>query len=166
MLKPSIDRPAPRASTKTRHALLLFVLVALVASVVPLGGSAAWADEAPQSFMVIVHPDTEAREVTREFVTQAFLKRVTRWPDGQSIRPVDLHGGAHARDAFSSSLLKRSVTAMRSYWQQRIFSGRELPPPELDSDDAVVRYVLANPGAIGYVATGTKLHNAKVLVLR
>lgn len=166
MTKPSIDRPAPRASTKTRRALLLFVLVGLVASMVPLDGSAAWADEAPASFVVIVHPDTAASEVTREFVTQAFLKRVTRWPDGQTIRPVDLHGGARVRTAFSSSLLKRSVTAMRSYWQQRIFSGRELPPPELDSDDAVVRYVLANPGAIGYVSAGTKLHNAKVLALR
>jgi ABC-type phosphate transport system substrate-binding protein len=166
MRTPSIDRPAPTASTKTRRTLLLFVLVGLVASIVPLDGSAAWADEAALSFVIIVHPDTATGEVTRDFVTQAFLKRVTRWPDGRAIRPVDLHSTARARSSFSSNLLNRSVTAMRSYWQQRIFSGRELPPPELDSDDAVVRYVLENPGAIGYVSTGTRLYNAKVLALR
>jgi ABC-type phosphate transport system substrate-binding protein len=153
-------------STKTRQPLLLFALVALIASVVPLDGSAAWADEAPFSFSIIVHPDTAVREVTREFVAQAFFKRVTRWPDGQTIRPVDLRPDARVRSAFSSNLLKRSVAAMRSYWQQRIFSGRELPPPELDSDEAVVRYVLANPGALGYVSTSAKVQNATVLSVR
>jgi ABC-type phosphate transport system substrate-binding protein len=166
MIKPSTHRPAPRTSTNTRRTLLLFALAALASSIVPLDGSAAWADEAPQSFLIIVHPNTAAQEVTREFVAQAFLKRLTSWPDGETIRPVDLRSDARVRGAFSSSLLKRSVTAMRSYWQQRIFSGRELPPPELDSDDAVVRYVLANVGAIGYVSVGTKVHGAKVLVLR
>lgn len=151
---------------KARRTLLHFALVGLLASIVPIDGSAAWADEAPLSFVIIAHPETAANQVTREFVTQAFLKRITRWPEGSTIRPVDLHATARVRSAFSSALLKRSVTAMRSYWQQRIFSGRELPPPELDSDDAVVRYVSANPGAIGYVSAGTKLHGVKVLALR
>jgi hypothetical protein len=149
-----------------QRTLRLFVLVGLVGSLVPLDGSAAWADEAPRSFLVIAHPDSAAREVSEEFVAQAFLKRVTRWPDGKPIKPVDLHGDARVRGAFSSSLLKRSVTAMRSYWQQRIFSGRELPPPELASDDDVVRYVRANEGALGYVSAGTPVHDAKVLTVR
>ncbi len=36
-------------------------------------------------------------------------------------------------------------------WQQRIFSGRASQPILLDSDQAVVDYVRANPGAIGYI---------------
>ena len=54
---------------------------------------------------------------------------------------------------------------MRSYWQQRIFSGQGLPPPELADDDAVVSYVLSHPGAIGYVAAGTALNGATAVEL-
>ena len=55
---------------------------------------------------------------------------------------------------------------MKTYWQQRIFSGHDVPPPELDSDDDVVTYVLKHEGAIGYVAGGANLNGAKVLGIR
>ena len=63
-------------------------------------------------------------------------------------------------------MLSRSLEAVRTYWQQMIFSGRELPPPELRSDEEVVGYVLRRPGAIGDVSAGADLHGAKVLTLR
>ena len=46
------------------------------------------------------------------------------------IRPVDLRPNAATRRLFSERMLRRSVAAVRSYWQQRIFSGRGVPPPE------------------------------------
>jgi hypothetical protein len=94
---------------------------------------------------------------------QAFFKRTTRWGDGQVIRPVDLRPDSPVRREFSNRVLKRSVMAVRSYWQQRIFSGRELPPPELESDAAVLRFVQGSPGAIGYVSATTKLSEVKLI---
>jgi hypothetical protein len=58
------------------------------------------------------------------------------------------------------------VGAVRSYWQQRIFSGRDVPPPELDSDEAVVAFVARSPGGIGYVSAATKLSGVRELALR
>ena len=86
--------------------------------------------------------------------------------NGETIRPVDLPPASAIRRRFSSSVLKRSVAAVRSYWQQRIFTGRDVPPPELESDEAVVRYVTKYEGAIGYVAPSAKVGDAKVLLLR
>jgi hypothetical protein len=94
---------------------------------------------------------------------QAFFKRATRWSDGQVIRPVDLRPDSPVRREFTNRVLKRSVMAVRSYWQQRIFSGRELPPPELESDAAVLRFVQSSPGAIGYVSATTKLSEVKLI---
>jgi ABC-type phosphate transport system substrate-binding protein len=122
--------------------------------------------DAGDAFQVIAHPKTRSGVLTRDFVAQVFLKRVTRWSDGSAIRPVDQRPDAPVRRAFSERVLARSVTAVRSYWQQRIFSGRDLPPPELDSDDAVVRYVVNTPGAIGYIAPGKKPGDAKPITLR
>ena len=62
--------------------------------------------------------------------------------------------------------MRRSVEAVKTYWQQAVFSGRDIPPPELDSDDDVVRYVLRNPGGVGYVTGNADLHGARVLVVR
>jgi ABC-type phosphate transport system substrate-binding protein len=60
----------------------------------------------------------------------------------------------------------RSALAMKTFWQKRVFAGRDTPPIEKASDDEVVAYVKATPGAIGYVAPGTALTGVKVLELK
>lgn len=125
--------------------------------------AAATAVADPASYVVIAHPRTSVARVDRKFLEDVFLRRATRWPDDTPIHPVDLGPDARTRSRFSEDILSRSVEAVRSYWQQRIFSGQGIPPPELPGDDAVVSYVLSHPGAIGYVATGTPLNGARIL---
>jgi ABC-type phosphate transport system substrate-binding protein len=115
------------------------------------------------AFLVVVHPSNEASSIDRKFLEDAFLKKVTRWPSDQVIRPVDLAPGSPVRRAFSAEVLNRSVEAIKVYWQQRIFSGRDVPPPELDSDDEVIAYVLKHEGAVGYVSAAASLDGARVL---
>jgi hypothetical protein len=91
----------------------------------------------------------------------AFLKRIRHWPDGPVIQPVDLPPAAAERASFSREVLGRSVAAVRAYWQQRIFSGRDVPPPELANDERVVEYVVTHRDAVGYVSGVTPLAGAK-----
>ena len=121
-----------------------------------LACASARAVEAPP-LRIIVHPQNPLRAADRDFVADAFLKKVTRWPNGEQIRAVDLRPGDPVRRRFSENILKRSVGAVRNYWQQRIFSGRDVPPPELDSEASVIAFVAKFPGAIGYVSGGAKL---------
>ena len=139
--------PRPRFARRPFLALLACVW---------LSPDGALAGEAP-AFRVIVHPSNPLRVAERELVAETFLKKTTRWPGGEQIRPVDLRPGDQVRRRFSEIVLKRSVGAVRSYWQQRIFSGRDVPPPELDSETSVVAFVAKTPGAIGYVSGGAKL---------
>ena len=55
---------------------------------------------------------------------------------------------------------------MRSYWQQVIFSGRDVPPPELSGDGSVLEDVKIHAGAVGYVSGGASTAGAKVLAVR
>ena len=142
-----------------RRALLAGLLVA-TGALICRGNAHA---EAAPEFRVIVHPDNPSTTLNREFVSDAFLKRTTRWNDGEVIRPVDQRSDSFARRRFSQSVLHRSVAAVKSYWQQRIFSGRELPPPELESDEAVVSYVMKHRGAVGYVTGAAKLERTKAV---
>jgi hypothetical protein len=70
-----------------------------------------------------------------------------------------------ARSSPSTSL-QRSPAAVRNYWQQRIFTGRGVPPPELATDDAVLAYVREHRGAVGYGSTSAETGSVKVLELR
>jgi hypothetical protein len=138
---------------------LLVVMLAAVA-----GG--AFAQEAPAGFRVIAHRNNSADVVDRAFVEAAFLKKTLRWPHDEAIRAVDLRPDAPARQRFSEEVLRRSVPAVKSYWRQRIFTGRGVPPPELESETAVVRYVQRHRGAVGYVSGRADTSEVKVLTVR
>jgi ABC-type phosphate transport system substrate-binding protein len=127
-----------------------------------------FAQAGPQApvYQVIVHPSNPSAVVDRKFLEDAFLKKTTEWPFGNVIRPVDLPPNSPVRRQFTESVLKRSVEAVRVYWQQRIFAGRDLPPPELDTDEDVVKYVLKYEGAVGYVSGNADLKDTKVLAVR
>ena len=140
------------------------LLAAAATAAVRTGGASASAP--PPGFQIVAHPENPASVLGREFLAAAFLEKATRWPDGKSIDAVDLRFGNAVRRRFSERVLRRSVFAVRSYWQQRIFSGRGVPPPQLDSDDAVLRYVRARRGAIGYVSQAAATSGVKVIGVR
>jgi hypothetical protein len=117
------------------------------------------------AYRLIVHPSNLAREIDRGFVAQAFLKKVIHWPSGIPIQPIDLDQRSPVRRRWSDEVLNRSVEAVKSYWQQMIFSGRGLPPPEVTTDEQVIDFVLHRAGAIGYVSADANLHGARVLSL-
>jgi ABC-type phosphate transport system substrate-binding protein len=128
--------------------------------------AAAWVSADESGFRVVVNPNNPITSVDRTFLQDAFLKRIKRWPDDEALRPVDLEVRSGVRKHFSKQVLGRSVQAVRAYWQQRIFSGRDVPPPELASDQEVIGYVLRYPGAVGYVSAGVDLKGAKVVRVR
>jgi ABC-type phosphate transport system substrate-binding protein len=141
--------------------LLLHTLLALAALC-----AVVRADTPRPVYLVITNPSNPSTTVERQFLEDAFLKKTTRWSNDEVIRPADLVPTSPIRRRFSEEVLNRSVEAVKGYWQQRIFSGRDVPPPEFESDDDVVKYVLKYPGAVGYVAPNANLGGAKVLGLR
>jgi ABC-type phosphate transport system substrate-binding protein len=123
----------------------------------------ARADGVASDFIVIVHPANATRSLDRRALSKIFLKEISRWENGEQLYPVDLPRNSSTRSRFSSNVLGRSVAAVHSYWQQRIFSGRGVPPPEVSSDAEVVQYVLKRAGAVGYVTSGTDIGKAKAI---
>jgi ABC-type phosphate transport system substrate-binding protein len=116
---------------------------------------------------VVVNAGNPAAEIDRETLSNVFLKRAAKWPAGGRVDPVDLPLKATAREAFTRDILHKSVSAVRTYWQQQIFSGREVPPPEKASDTEVLEIVKSAPEAIGYVSASAVLPaGVKILTVR
>jgi len=142
-----------------------FITLVLSLALTALGASVAAQQPEATAYRIIVHPDNPVTSVDRQFLADAFLKKVTRWPDHRVMHPVDLRASAAPRSHFSKEVLKRSVAAIKAYWQQRIFSGRGVPPPELGAEDDVVAYVLKYNGAVGYVSAAADLKGAKAVTV-
>jgi ABC-type phosphate transport system substrate-binding protein len=144
-----------------RHALVLLssLLVLVVVGAAPSRAEA-------QGFRVVIHPSNPATALPKAQVSQLFLKKVTRWPDGRTVKPVEPPARSSAREAFCEAVHGKSSSAVRSYWNQLIFTGRDVPPVEKESDEEVVAYVRGNEAAIGVVSTGAALAGVKVLELR
>ncbi len=117
-------------------------------------------------YKIIVHPDNPENSISKGFVSRLFLKKVTSWDHGQSVDPVDLDYASSVRTIFTKEIHKKSISAVRSYWQQQIYSGRKVPPPMKNTDNQVIHYVLSHPGAIGYVSPEAKLGRAKELEIK
>jgi ABC-type phosphate transport system substrate-binding protein len=117
----------------------------------------------PDGFRVVTHPSNKAAlTLTRAQLSQVFLKKTTRWVDGNRILAVE-PSDPGVRERFARRVHSKSLTAVKSFWNQQIFSGREVPPVEKGSDADVAAYVRANPGAIGYVSAGADVSGLAVI---
>jgi ABC-type phosphate transport system substrate-binding protein len=127
-------------------------IVLLVAALLTF---AAASEVQAQEFVVIVNPANPVSALTRDEVSKLFLKRTTSWSAGGQVAVVDLAKSSKVREAFSQAVHKRAASAVDSYWQQQVFSGKDVPPPEKGTDADVIAFVKSNPGAIGYVAAAS-----------
>lgn len=139
---------------KTIFKTVAMACVALVVSAAPVMA---------QEFKVIVNSANATSDLTADIATKLFLKQTTKFPNGTPATPVDLGKSSAVRATFSKAVLGRPVSAIEAYWQQQIFSGKDVPPAAKASDDEVIAFVKANPGAIGYVSAGASTAGVKVV---
>ena len=110
-----------------------------------------------QEYQVVVNVSTSISEISKDELSKIFQKKARKLPSGENAKPVDQEKDAAVREAFSNAVLGRSTGQMESFWQQQIFSGKDVPPEKKKSDAEVIEFVSANPGAIGYVSAGANL---------
>lgn len=143
--------------------------LALVAGTLLLLGGLTAADSPGRGvpgFQILVNPANRIDSIDRAFLSDVYLKKVATWHNDWTVRPVQLSRRFGVRDQFNKDVIKKSPAQLRSYWNRQIFAGKGVPPPELESEDDVIRYVLANKGAIGYVTAGVDPRGARVVRIK
>jgi ABC-type phosphate transport system substrate-binding protein len=138
-----------------------YVVVAALA--IALAAQLAPAAVVVDDYKVIVNPENPVGAIDRRFLRDAFLRKASDWNGGAALRPIDLATRFAARERFVHDVLNKTPAQLKSYWNQQIFSGKGVPPPEAATPAAVISYVLANPGAIGYLPLDADVGGAKVI---
>jgi ABC-type phosphate transport system substrate-binding protein len=118
---------------------------------------------AKPGFLVVVNQANPVSSLSRQELSDLFLKKSSEWPGLGRVLPVDQPEGAAVREIFNREIHRKTSSAVRAYWQQRVFSGRDVPPPEKEGDQEVLAYVRKNAGAIGYLSPKASTEGVKVL---
>jgi hypothetical protein len=143
------------------------VFVAIVfASIVLCGVALRPSDAESPDFKIIVHPENPVASVSVGLLRAVYLKHDGSWPDDSAIHPIDLSNRFPVRAVFCERVLGKSVENLRRYWNQRIFSGKGTPPPQMDSAEEAIRKVLADRAAVAYLPSTADPGDAKVIVVR
>lgn len=153
---PSRNRSGVLSLSSSRRARWAAALPLLLA---PFTGAAPVDVITPQRdvFVVVVHIDNPVDSISSDELSRIFLKKIRQWESGRTIQVVEQRAAARVRAAFTEEIHRRSVPAVAAYWQQQIFSGRAVPPPERSSDNDILDYVRSSRDAIGYISAGTAL---------
>jgi hypothetical protein len=115
-----------------------------------------------EDFKVVVHPENPAVELDPAALSQLFLRRTVRWPDGTRVEPVEPASEA-LQARFAADVHGKRLAAVKAFWNQQIFSGRDVPPVEKTSDAEVVAWVRAHRGGVGYVSAGADVTGVRAV---
>ncbi len=105
--------------------------------------------------MVVIVNNGNTNSVDQGIVKKIYTGKMKSWSDGGSVKALDLPETSPVRETFSSSVLGKSVSNIKSLWAQMIFSGKATPPKVVGSDDEVKKIVATDKNAIGYIAASS-----------
>ena len=166
MTSPSSGRADLAARTWHRAVARRLVRLALAASGLALVSAPAAAQSAqPTRYKVIVNASNPVKSLSRTQLAAMFLKKVEAWETGALVVPIDQPERAPVRREFSVDVIGKPPSAVKSYWNQLIFSGRSIPPAERLSDADVINFVKSTPSAVGYVSASAPTKGVKVLTV-
>jgi ABC-type phosphate transport system substrate-binding protein len=116
-----------------------------------------------EELLIIANPSVNvALPLTMREIEAIYLLRITTWPDGSHIVPVNREVSSEARAKFTAEALQQNSAALAAYWNEMHFQGKQ-PPVVQESEPAMLAFVQRVPGAVGYISAATPADGVKVL---
>jgi ABC-type phosphate transport system substrate-binding protein len=110
-----------------------------------------WSAASAQDVVLVANKGVQISEIRAADLRAIFTGAQTRFADGSHAVPVTLKGGA-AHEVFLKNHVGESPGDFRAQWRKEVFTGQGAMPRAFDSESALIEYVAATPGAVGYVS--------------
>ena len=114
--------------------------------------------------VIVANPAVKVSEISKVDLASIFSGASTNFKDGSRAVPAVLKGGA-THESFLSKYMDKNDAAFRATWRSVLFAGKGTMPKAFDSEAALIDYVAATSGAIGYVS-GEPPGKVKVLAVK
>jgi hypothetical protein len=129
-----------------------------------LGSLGSWSAARAQDVVVVANKGVQISEISDADLHAIFMGTRTRFADGSHAVPVTLKGGP-AHEVFLKNHVGESPEEFRTQWRKEIFTGQGAMPKAFDSESALIEYVAATPGAVGYVSRISSQDEVKSLAV-
>lgn len=110
-----------------------------------------WATTAYSEIVVIVSADSAVVALSVQQVSDIFLCKTGKFPDGEMVVPIDQADGSTIRREFYAKATGKSPELLKAYWSKVIFTGQGEPPREVADSEKIRNLVAKNPNYIGYI---------------
>jgi ABC-type phosphate transport system substrate-binding protein len=114
--------------------------------------------------VAVVSSTNAITALSKAQVTDIFLGKVSRFPNGALAVPIDQAEGSQAREEFYGSYAGKSSAQIMSYWAKIIFTGRGQPPKAVANSIEVRKLLAANPQAVSYIERSAVDSTVRILV--
>jgi hypothetical protein len=114
-------------------------------------------------FLVIVHPSNRFDALSRSKLSFLFLRKVSRWPWGAEVEPVDLGPNQPARLEFTRQVLRTTDRDLDQYWIDQTTTRGVSRPVQVAGATEAKSIVAMRPGAIAYIPTADLDRTVKAL---
>jgi ABC-type phosphate transport system substrate-binding protein len=119
---------------------------------------------AAAEIVAIVASTSAVTSLSKAQLTDIFLGKVSRFPNGAQAVPIDQQEGSPARDEFYASYAGKSPAQMKSHWSKIIFTGRGQPPKTVSNNVEVRKLIAADSQAIGYIERSALDSTVKMVI--
>ncbi|WP_016954033.1 hypothetical protein [Catenovulum agarivorans] len=106
---------------------------------------------AAAELVVVVNKANPIHELSLTNVVDIYTGRYMAFPNGISAEPVDLPNESSEKENFYYQATGLSLAKINSYWARLKFTGRYLPPIQLETPENALNYVQRNTNAVAYV---------------
>ena len=111
--------------------------------------------------VVVVSAQNPNERLSRAQLTDIYLGRLNRFPNGDAVTPLDQREGSAAYRTFYRDYLGQAPAQIKAHWSRLIFTGRGQPPRSVADDSAMADAVAASPEALCYL-DATYLNSADI----
>lgn len=115
--------------------------------------------------VLVIHPSNDSTLDAKE-VKRIFLGKAKKFSNGKEAIPINQVEGSAARKSFDSTVLGRSSNQVSAYWSKLVFTGKGIPPKEVENDAAVIALIAENANAVGYVDESSVSASVKAIKLK
>ena len=131
-----------------------------------LGLSLSLANAATVADVVaVVSSKSPVTTLNRNQVADIFLGKMSRFPNGEEVHPIDHAEGSAVRDEFYASFAGKSAAQLKAHWAKIIFTGRGQPPETVSNSIEVKKLLARHPHAIGYIEKHAVDGSVRVLLV-
>lgn len=132
-----------------------------LAMLLALAGNVAAAE-----VVTVVSPENPTTTLSRSEVSNIFLGKINRFPNGQPAVPIDQPEDSQQRKDFYRDVSNKQPAEIKAYWSRMIFTGRGQPPMVVDGDEQVKKSLAGRPDGIGYIDRAAVDDSVKVLAVQ